>query len=459
MSRRSKERLLVALPALPVSGAGRGQGAVHRLLKALSRRWELELAWAAPSDADGRYVASITRARRPCAPEPSALRDRCRRALDTGGFRAFVIVDHPYTRECLETLSNQAVPAVLVLLEGQSPWKRGPASSPEDVLSGRYSDRERRSRQACRAREIWSLGPGDARGLDSSRAVPRAFARSEAFDGEWMDRRLRRLLGEAKAFGRRAGLTSIVVPCFNNLRLTRECLDAVARHTPEPHEVIVVDDGSTDGTAEFVRRKTSARLVRRPENGGFIRAVNAGTEAARGRYIVWLNNDAVVTPGWLSSLVAHAESAPWIGAVGPCTNETVGIQKVRDVAYRSLAELPAFAAAWSLKHQGRAVGVHRLTGFCLLLKREAVRQVGLLDERFGRGYYEEFDYCLRLRQAGYDLVCALDSFVHHHGHKTFGAEKASRVAANRDILIDKWCRRAFEFMDDLDPEGARRPLR
>lgn len=436
------------LPALPVSRSGRGRGEAHRLIAGLASRWDLRLAWAAPSDLEAGYALGLAAGQAAEAPDPGVLAARCRRELDGGACAAAIVVDHPYTRPCLDVLKESRTPAILVLLSGQSPWRGAAAPAPSAVRS---AERERLSRQACVAREIWSVGRGEACGLESSRS----FHTVPSLDAAWMDRRLRRLISGPPDSGGRGGLTSIVIPCFNNLALTRRCLEAVAAHTPQRHEVVVVDDGSTDRTVDFVRRRTKARLVRLSENGGFVRAVNAGTTAARGRYVVWLNNDVVVTEGWLSSLIAHAESAPWIGAVGPCTNETVGMQKVEGAAYRSLDGLPAFAAAWSLRHQGRAVGVHRLTGFCLLMKREAIRRVGLLDERFGRGYYEEFDYCFRLRQAGYDLVCALDAFVHHDGRATFRDEQPRRVAVNRDLLIDKWCRQAVGFLDELDPVCAR----
>lgn len=252
-------------------------------------------------------------------------------------------------------------------------------------------------------------------------------------------------------------MTSIIIPCFNNLRYTRECVEHLARNMKSPYELIIVDNGSTDGTAAYVKKLAKARLIKNRSNLGFAQAVNQGMRAARGEYLVWLNNDVIVTPGWLEGLIACAERSPKIGAVGPCTNETVGYQKVSRVHYRGDKELYRFSQAWSLKNGGKAITAHRLVGFCLLLKREVVEQVGFLDGRFGIGCYEDYDYCLRVRQAGYELACALDVFVHHHGHKSFknNAAMLAQAARNRDIFLDKWCRQTLGFLDELDPEAAK----
>ncbi|MDE2490205.1 MAG: glycosyltransferase family 2 protein, partial [Elusimicrobia bacterium] len=271
-------------------------------------------------------------------------------------------------------------------------------------------------------------------------------------EAAWIARRLA-ALGRPRPS---RALTSIIVPCYNGLRYTRECLESVARHTPVPHEVIVVDNASTDGTAEWVRRRPRVRLIRNATNRGFAAAINQGMRAARGSRLLWLNSDAVVTPGWLERLLACADRAPWIGAVAPCTDEIDGPQRVPAPAFASARDLDLFAQAWALKNDGIGEGVARLTGFCFLLKREAMDRVGLLDERFGVGTYEDFDYCLRLRQAGYDLVVARDAFVRHHGHKTFGGFEAmaARAAANRELFLDKWCRQAMTFLDDFNSVAA-----
>ncbi len=256
-----------------------------------------------------------------------------------------------------------------------------------------------------------------------------------------------------------AGLTSVVIPCWNGLAYTRRCLAALARWTTRPYEVVVVDNGSTDGTGAFLRRLRDprVRVVTNRRNLGFAAAVNQGLAASRGRWLVWLNNDVVVTPGWLEGLIGCARRHPRAGAVGPYTNSINGVQRADPGPY-SQKRLPALAQAWALKHHGRSRSVHRLAGFCLLHSREALAAIGGLDERFGMGCYEDFDFCLRLIQSGREVLLAEDVFVHHYGHKSFEENRVARrhIEENRRIFIDKWCHKSLVFLDQLDPELERR---
>src|SRR5271156_562618 len=104
-------------------------------------------------------------------------------------------------------------------------------------------------------------------------------------------------------------LTSIIVPCWNQVEFTQQCLSALRRYTREPWELIVIDNGSTDTTATYlagVRDMTTVpvTLVTNAKNVGFPAAINQGLQIARGEYLVMLNNDVVVTDGWLDQLIA-----------------------------------------------------------------------------------------------------------------------------------------------------------
>jgi GT2 family glycosyltransferase len=108
------------------------------------------------------------------------------------------------------------------------------------------------------------------------------------------------------------GSASIIIPCWNQLESTRHCLQALFRHTRRPFELIVVDNGSNDGTGTYMEGIADAApvpvtVITNPTNRGFPAAVNQGLRLARGEYLVLLNNDAVVTDGWLDQLVALAE--------------------------------------------------------------------------------------------------------------------------------------------------------
>jgi GT2 family glycosyltransferase len=124
-----------------------------------------------------------------------------------------------------------------------------------------------------------------------------------------------------------AGLTSIVVLTFNQMKYTKECVKSIQAHTPEPHEIIFVDNRSTDGTLKWLRKLVAKHdhytLIENPENFGFARGCNQGIRASAGEFVLLLNNDVVVTDHWLSGMLECIESDSDIGIVGPMTNNRV----------------------------------------------------------------------------------------------------------------------------------------
>lgn len=236
------------------------------------------------------------------------------------------------------------------------------------------------------------------------------------------------------------GLTSIVLVTHNQWRLTKACLDSIRLRTDEPFELIVVDNGSTDGTPEFLQASSDVRLIRNAENRGFPAAVNQGIAIARGAQVLLLNNDTLVTTGWLSSLLEAFTVDPQIGLVGPVSNHVSGSQQVA-VTYRDLADLDGFAWEWRSQNRRQLQETDRLIGFCLLIKRELIDRIGVLDERFGIGNFEDDDYCRRAREAGYRAVIVRESFVHHYGSVTFrasGIDHAGLLRENQRKYEEKW---------------------
>ncbi len=237
--------------------------------------------------------------------------------------------------------------------------------------------------------------------------------------------------------------TSVVVVTYDNLVFTRMCLETVLATTGPDVEVVVVDNGSRDGTPAYLRelagRVARVRPIRNADNRGFVAAANQGLTAARGAVLVLLNNDTIVAPGWLDALVRHLDDDT-VGLVGPVTNGAPNAARV-PTTYRTYGELVSFAA-----DRATAVGLVDLPVlplFCAALRRTDYTALGGLDERFEVGMFEDDDYAERVRGAGLRVVCAPDVFVHHFGEASFGklvptGKYAAVFDANRRRFEAKW---------------------
>ena len=240
------------------------------------------------------------------------------------------------------------------------------------------------------------------------------------------------------------GLVSVIVPCCGQLEYTRLCVPSVLRHSRPPFELIFLDIGSLDGTAEYLAGVAAAAsvpvdIVRTATDLGIPAACEEAIHRAKGQYITLLNNDTVVTDGWLNQLIGLVTMSQAIGMVGPMSNYAAPPQLVETVPYRigpkkgsrskaagattaPLVETEAvniFARELREKNRGKWIEVERLGGFCLLLKREVLAKIGSVDKVPGLGLFDTDLLSMRARQAGYTLACCKDLFVHHFGSRTF----------------------------------------
>lgn len=235
--------------------------------------------------------------------------------------------------------------------------------------------------------------------------------------------------------------TSIIILTHNQMYLTALCLESIRRHTPESYELIVVDNGSTDGTVPYLLGLSDLVFIRNEQNLGFAEGCNQGYEKATGDAILFLNNDTIVTPGWLSRMLKSLYSRDDIGMTGPVSNYVSGPQQI-PVDYKSLSEMDNFALKHAAQNDGLTFEVRRIVGFCMLVKRQVLEEVGCFDNLYGLGNYEDDDLCLRVIHSGYRIQIAYDSFVHHFGHMTMALLQESTLnellVVNKEKARQKW---------------------
>lgn len=221
-------------------------------------------------------------------------------------------------------------------------------------------------------------------------------------------------------------MISVVVPVHNGLEFTRGCLRSLLLvRRAGPFEIIVIDNGSTDGSAAWLamqeRKHPCLRWLRLRRNHGFAAGCNHGLRTARGEFLMILNNDTIVPPDLLEKLSAAWQTHEKAGLVAPVSNFVNGLQLVPLASGEGPEDLAKIVTRLERDARGMVGESTCLSGLCLFAHRDFYETVGPFEESYGIGNFEDDDLCLRARLAGYRLLIARDAFVYHFGHKTFDA--------------------------------------
>lgn len=250
-------------------------------------------------------------------------------------------------------------------------------------------------------------------------------------------------------------MLSIVIPSWNTREHLARCIESVVAHTVSSFEIIVVDNGSTDGSIAMfeawvasLARPEMARIVLLGENRGFAAACNAGAAVASGLNLLFLNSDTIVTPSWDAALVAALREHPELGALGPMSNFVSGAQRDPEARYETSIELAEYARERAHKFGRSTRETQRLVGFCIFIPRPVWDAVGGFDEQFFPGNYDDDDWCIRAIDAGYRLAIVPGSFVHHHGHATFLANRidlGKSLSDNEERFLAKHPKRRAQY--------------
>lgn len=215
----------------------------------------------------------------------------------------------------------------------------------------------------------------------------------------------------------------IIIPVYNQYSFTRNLIESIYRYTGVPFHLYLIDNASTDETADIDKIFTrDITVVHNPQNLGWCAGINQGVELGRNPNVIFMNNEVEVSRGWLENLIGFLETHPRIGAVGPVNSNPNDAHFIDRVRQSNVPQIPNFLTDdlhernKILKYHFNGAGlttVHTLALFCAVLKRRTINEVGRLNERFIEIRAEE-DYCRRLRKAGYVLGLSLDTYVNHN---------------------------------------------
>ncbi len=245
-----------------------------------------------------------------------------------------------------------------------------------------------------------------------------------------------------KEYGIFVNKVAVVILSYNLLEYTKSCIESIRKTTPErAREIIVVDNASEDGSAEWLKKQEDIILVANKENMGFPAGCNQGIRAAgKASDIFLLNNDTLLAENALFWLRMGLYDKEKNGAAGSMSNYAPYDQSVcgDDTTVPGLLD---FGRRMNIPEEYPYESRLFLIGFALLIRRPVVDEIGLLDERFSPGQWEDVDYGLRIVLAGYRNVLCKNSFILHYGGQSFGKnEKKSQalIERNQKILNEKW---------------------
>jgi GT2 family glycosyltransferase len=305
-----------------------------------------------------------------------------------------------------------------------------------DASEGNEDEASERLRRE--ADVLLDVGPDPGRVPSARKARQVDLAAIESWSARW----------EAVDAAARATfpLASVLVVTTNLLACLRLCVASILTNTDYPnYELIVVDNASADGTPEYldalVRQHPHVRTLRNEQRLSFAENNNQALAAANGELLVLLNDDTMVPHGWLTRFSRYLED-PRLGLVGPATNRTCNEAQI-DVPYQTYGEFARVSREQAVTHEGERVPIRMLAMFCTALRRDVFERVGFLDERYEVGMFEDEDYALRLKAAGYTVEWARDVYVHHHYHATVGklvpsGQYLAIAAANQRRFEEKW---------------------
>lgn len=235
---------------------------------------------------------------------------------------------------------------------------------------------------------------------------------------------------------------SIVILTYNNLDFTKMCIESIKKYNEKDnYEIIIIDNNSTDGTVEWIKSQEGLKYILNNENKGFPIGCNQGINlASKDNDIFLLNNDTVIMPNSIFNLRMGLYSCEKVGATSAVSNSISYYQQISKT-YTTLDEYKKFALKNNITNENSYEERIKLVGFAMLIKRNVLDKVGLLDETFTPGNFEDDDLSLRIIMAGYKLILCKDSYIHHFGGVSFKKDLnnySKLLSKNANVFKEKW---------------------
>ncbi|MBU1808045.1 MAG: glycosyltransferase family 2 protein [Candidatus Omnitrophica bacterium] len=239
----------------------------------------------------------------------------------------------------------------------------------------------------------------------------------------------------------------IIIPVWNQPEVTRECVESIVKNTGYPYRLIVIDNGSDAPARDYLaglkdNKDLDFLLIRNDRNLGFVKAVNQGLVVSDAPYLCIMNNDTIAAAGWLEEMIDVMEANPSIGLLNPSSNTSGQYPEDKSIEDYALTLKP-------LKRQIQELYTCR--GFCMVLTRDVIKRVGLLDEIYHVGYFDDTDYCKRAQKLGYKTARAKAAYVYHKENVSFKALENNQdlFSDNEKIFFKRWGRhvRVGYFID------------
>lgn len=218
-------------------------------------------------------------------------------------------------------------------------------------------------------------------------------------------------------------MVDIIIPALNQIEYTKKCLVYLKTNTKIPFRIIFIDNASTDGTSDFVKKfckmnNVGLKLIKNKKNAGVAKSWNQGLKASKSKYIAIINNDILPSPNWLKNIIDAMENNKDIWCGCPVFTAREMPEKFPD----------------NMKLNNTITKADKLTGFCFVLSREAIEAVGLFDEQFKIGWYEDSCLWTRIVMAGHPPMIIHNSYIHHFESITIKAFKGFSKYAKENAI-------------------------